>query len=106
MSDEKELQAEQPPCNQSELIERLGYHRREWLNAPGTHCFSAIECFHGKRTKEQLIPSDDPDEYVTKFILHGCHNSVYLHDFTDGYAKLRTIAKMANDFADYLETVT
>ena len=93
-------------ASKPEIVNTIGYHKREWLNKLGAHCFSSVECFHGKRSKEQLSPGDDPDEYVTKFILHGCHNSVFLHDFTEGYEKLRTIAKMANDFADYLETVT
>lgn len=82
------------------------YHKREWLNDLGTHCFSSVEAFHGKMSKDNLLPGDDPDKLVSKFIIHGCHNSVFLHDFSGGTDKLRIVAKMANDFADYLDSLS
>jgi hypothetical protein len=81
------------------------YHKREWLNPIGHHSFSAVEAFHGKRNQASISKDDDPEEHQALFIIHGCSDTVYLHDFDKGTEKLRILAKMATEFADYLDSL-
>jgi hypothetical protein len=81
------------------------YHKREWLNPKGYHSFSAVEAFHGKKNKASIAHEDDPEKMNTLFIIHGCSETVYLHDFENGTEKLRILARMATEFADYLDSL-
>ena len=79
------------------------FHKREWLNDTGVHSFSSVEAYHGKKNSASIGPNDDPDELVALFIIHGCFESVYIHDFDQGTEKLRIIARIATEFADHLD---
>jgi hypothetical protein len=82
------------------------YHKRKWLNAKGVFADSSITAFHGKHT----FPNQDnvQVEYTeTQLKIKDCHNAVRFHvvneDMPAFIIKLRTIANICNDFAEYLE---
>ena len=86
----------------------MTYHKREWLNPEGLFATSQITAFHGNHPYKEDSGSDLKDNVLTQLIISDCHNSIHIHRagcetsemFTE---KLRLIARVCGEFADYLE---
>lgn len=88
----------------------MPYHVREWLNKEGIYASSTITAFHG--TSAFLGQGNKRTEYEDKKLtIHDCQQSIRLHQMTDQndkeyINKIRLVAKVCSDFADYLDTVS
>ena len=91
-----------------EVVKMESYHKREWLNPEGFFATSQITAFHGNRPYKEDSSSDLKDNVMTELIISDCHNTIYIHraacETSDMYIeKLRLIARVCSEFADYLE---
>lgn len=85
---------------------KKAYHVREWLNPKGTFACSMITAFHGPHSF--LNDKDESIEYTeTNLRISDCQETVRIHvingDIKAYIKKLRVIAKVCTNFADYLE---
>lgn len=86
------------------------YHKREWLNDKGIYATSTITAFHG--TSVFLGENNNRTEFEDKKLsIHDCQNSIRLHQMANEsdqqyINKIRKVANVCNDFADYLQTLT
>lgn len=80
------------------------YSKRKWLNKSSSPSTGAAAAYYGP------MPWGKKGQKYTYFEVSDCHNSIRLHQneiepIDDFIRKLRSLAKMANDFADFLEAV-
>lgn len=80
------------------------YSKRKWLNKSSSASTGAAVAFHGQ------MPWGKKGQKFTYFEVSDCHNSIRLHQTEvesrdDFIRKMRKLAKMANDFANFLEAV-
>ena len=86
------------------------YHVREWLNKEGIYATSTITAFHGMIA--YIDHNDRHVEYMDKKLtIHDCQQSIMLHQVPnqadqDYIDKLRKVASVCYEFADYLESAT
>lgn len=77
------------------------YSKRKWLNKSGSPSTGSAVAYYGP------MPWGKKKQSYLYFEVSDCHNSIRLHQTeiekrSDFIRKLRTLAKMANDFADFL----
>lgn len=80
------------------------YSKRKWLNKSGSPSTGSAVAYYGK------MPWGNKKQPYLYFEVSDCHNSIRLHQTEvesreDFIRKMRDLAKMANDFADFLEAV-
>ena len=78
------------------------YSKRAWLNKKGSPSTGSAAAYHGQ------MPWGKKGQKYTYFEVSDCHNSIRLHQTeieptADFIRKLRKLAKMATDFADFME---
>lgn len=80
------------------------YSKRKWLNKAGSPSTGSAVAYYGP------MPWGKKKEPYLYFEVSDCHNSVRLHQTENEprnafIRKMRKLAKMANEFADFLEAV-
>ena len=80
------------------------YSKRKWLNKSNSPSTGSAVAFHGQ------TPWGKKGQKFTFFEVSDCHNSVRLHQTEieskeDFIRKMRKLAKMADNFADFLESL-
>ncbi len=85
-------------------MKKVNYQKRIWLNDDSSSFTGSVVAYHGRSEW-----GDKKSANITFFEVADCHNKIRLHNTDrdkkdkDFIIKLRKLANVANDFADFLE---